>query len=189
MKYILQNAKIFAEIDSHGAELVDLQYNGEQILYKKHPDFWQRQSPVLFPIVGGLKNKKYFYKNQEFSLPQHGFARDQEFILVQNSENFLQFSLKSEKKFRDVYPFEFELLISYFLDENALKVEYEVKNLENSEMYFSIGGHPAFEIRTDINRYLLKFEKNMQNVMVDRISPTEFLLDEKFQEKFPKSEK
>lgn len=189
MKYILQNAKIFAEIDSHGAELTDLKYDGEQVLYKKHPDFWQRQSPVLFPIVGGLKDKKYFYNNEEFSLSQHGFARDEEFVLAQSAEDFLQFSLKSERKFRDVYPFEFEFLVNYFLSENALKVEYIVKNLENSEMYFSIGGHPAFEIRTDINKYLLKFEKNMENIIVDRISPTEFLLDEDFAEKFPKSEK
>lgn len=83
MKYSLSNAKIFAEIDSLGAELVALKREGEDILYTKHPDFWQRQSPVLFPIVGGLKDKKYFYNNEEFSLSQHGFARDEEFDLVE----------------------------------------------------------------------------------------------------------
>lgn len=111
MKYILKNAKIFAEIDSLGAELTDLQYNNLQILYKKHSDFWQRQSPVLFPIVGGLKNKEYFYNNQRYVLPQHGFARDMEFDCIFQNDSELHFCVKSNTETRENYPFDFELFI------------------------------------------------------------------------------
>lgn len=80
-------------------------------------------------------------------------------------------------------------MISYFLTENTLRVEYEVKNCGNNEMWYSIGGHPAFGIYANINEYSLVFEKNMSSQVVSRISPTEFLLDDNFSEKFPKSEK
>lgn len=189
MKYTLQNAKIFAEIDSHGAELVDLKYDWEQILYKKHPDFWQRQSPILFPIVGWLKEKKYQYNGQEFSLSQHGFARDMEFELIKKEENILEFLLHSNAETLVNYPFNWELKVAYILEEKSIRVEYQVKNTSNNVMYFSIGGHPAFQIRSNIEQYYLKFDQNMINNPIDRIHPTEFLLDENFQEVFPKSKR
>lgn len=114
-------------------------FKNEEIIYQKHENYWQRQSPVLFPIVGGLKNGEYEWQGKKYQLPQHGFARDREFECVFQNETELHFLLKSDEKTRENYPFEFELYIRYFLSENALKVEYEVKNTGKSEMYYSLG--------------------------------------------------
>ncbi len=189
MKYVLQNKNIFIEVNSLGAELTDLKYKNSQILYEKHPDFWQRQSPVLFPIVGGLKNKEYVYNNQKYELTQHGFARDEEFELQESSSDTLVFSLKSEQKFLEKFPFEFELIISYKLTETSLSVNYEVKNQDNKTMYYSLGGHPAFSLDTVVSEYSIDFKTDMSFVVVDRISPAEFLLDTDFAEEFPISPK
>lgn len=187
MRYELKNEKIFAEIDSHGAELVRLVFQNEEILYQKHPDFWQRQSPVLFPIVGGLKEKKYKYDHKEFSLNQHGFARDQEFELIEKTNSLLVFLLDSNGRFLENYPFEFSLIIRYILTESALEVQYEVVNKDDKTMYYSIGGHPAFAIKTPVKEYSIDFKNDMRDFPVSRIHPTEFLLDKNFSEKFPVS--
>ena len=52
------------------------------------------------------------------------------------------------------------MIITYTLEEHALHVEWEVRNTGDEDMYFTIGGHPAFrfagkdEVKTD---YLLRF--------------------------------
>ncbi len=146
MNYEIKNEHIKAKIKSFGAELNSLQKCAEELEYiwQGHKEFWNRHSPILFPIVGRLKEDSYFYKNKKYSLSQHGFARDKEFEIVQNEVDFIEFRLKSDEKSLEFYPFFFELNIGYKLDKNSLIVSYKVKNKSDEKMYFSIGAHPAF---------------------------------------------
>ncbi|MCT7580039.1 aldose 1-epimerase family protein [Aliarcobacter butzleri] len=146
MNYEIKNSFIKAQIKSFGAELNSLKKCDENFEYIWQADskYWARHSPVLFPIVGRLKEDSYFYKNKKYSLSQHGFARDKEFEVVQNEANFIEFRLKSDEKSLEFYPFFFELDIGYKLDKNSLIVSYKVKNKSDEKMYFSIGAHPAF---------------------------------------------
>lgn len=160
-------------------------FKNREILYTKHQDFWQRQSPVLFSIVGALKNGEYRYNGKKYHLSQHGFARDMQFECIFQNASEVHFSLKSDEKTLEKYQFDFELIIKYILEEKSIRVEYGVKNTGNNILYYSIGGHPAFQIRTDIDRYSLVFEKNMENQRVDRIHPVLHLLDDNYSEQFP----
>ncbi|MFW0696809.1 aldose 1-epimerase family protein [Aliarcobacter butzleri] len=146
MNYEIKNDFIKAKIKSFGAELNSLKKCDEnfEYIWQANSKYWARHSPVLFPIVGRLKEDSYFYKNKKYSLSQHGFARDKEFEVVQNEANFIEFRLKSDEKSLEVYPFFFELNIGYKLDKNSLIVSYKVKNKSDEKMYFSIGAHPAF---------------------------------------------
>ena len=146
MNFEIKNKFIKAKINSFGAELnslkrveTDLEY-----MWQGNPTYWNRHSPVLFPIVGRLKNDSYTYKNQKYNMTQHGFARDCEFELVKKEDDYLKFRLQSNEKSLEKYPFLFELDISYELVENKLVISYEVRNKTNGEMLFSIGAHPAF---------------------------------------------
>ncbi|MFY4810930.1 aldose 1-epimerase family protein [Aliarcobacter butzleri] len=146
MNYEIKNSFIKVQIKSFGAELNSLKKCDEnfEYIWQANSKYWARHSPVLFPIVGRLKEDSYFYKNKKYSLSQHGFARDKEFEIVQNEADFIEFRLKSDEKSLEFYPFFFELNIGYKLDKNSLIVSYKVKNKSDEKMYFSIGAHPAF---------------------------------------------
>ena len=154
MNYEIKNSFIKAQIKSFGAELNSLKKCDEnfEYIWQANSKYWARHSPVLFPIVGRLKEDSYFYKNKKYSLSQHGFARDKEFEIVQNEVDFIEFRLKSDEKSLEFYPFFFELDIGYKLDKNSLIVSYKVKNKSDEKMYFSIGAHPAFN--TQIGDFL-----------------------------------
>jgi galactose mutarotase-like enzyme len=145
---ILENEILRVALHPFGAEIHSI-YNKElalEYLWNGDERFWPRRSPVLFPIVGGLKDDSYFYNSTQYSLIKHGFARDMEFTPKFNSAERASFVLKSTAETEASYPFKFELTISYYLDNNKLSVEYEVLNTSTEVMFFSIGAHPAFNV-------------------------------------------
>ena len=133
-----------------------------EYMWQGNPNYWNRHSPVLFPIVGRLKNDSFTYKNQKYNMTQHGFARDCEFSLVSQSDNFLEFKLSNDEKSLEIYPFLFDLYISYKLEKSSLIVSYKVINKSDDKMLFSIGAHPAFNwsLEKDLKKedYFLEFE-------------------------------
>lgn len=140
------NDKITIQIDSMGAELKSLKKTdtGEEFMWNGNPDYWKRTSPVLFPIVGGLQNGEYLLDGQHYQMGQHGFARDMEFQLKSQTNREIWFSLKSNRETLQKYPYEFLLELGYELQESTVIVKWKVTNPADKEMYFSIGGHPAF---------------------------------------------
>lgn len=164
MNYEIKNEFIKVKIDSFGAQLNSLKKVDKNLEYIWQADakYWNRHSPILFPIVGRLKEDSYFYKNQKYNMTQHGFARDREFALVKNEVDFLEFKLCSDEKSLEIYPFSFELYLSYKLEKNCLIVAYKVVNKLNDKMLFSIGAHPAFNWPLEENEkkedYFLEFE-------------------------------
>ena len=164
--YSLKNAQITISVDSFGAELKSLKKTAAdtEYMWDARPEYWKRTSPVLFPIVGSLKNGRYQYDGKEYPMSQHGFARDMEFELRQQTQEELKFVLRATEETKEKYPFDFELEIGYRLDENNLIVSWKVTNRDSREMYFSIGGHPAFLCPIDDSGtqtdYKLSFDTN-----------------------------
>jgi galactose mutarotase-like enzyme len=165
VEYTIKNKHLEIKVDSFGAELKSLKklQNDIEYLWQGDAKFWNRTSPVLFPIVGKLLDDEYFYKNKSYKMSQHGFARDKEFVLVEQGENYLKFLLQSDLDSLKVYPFVYQLFISYEIKENEVKISYQVVNKSDEKMYFSIGAHPAFnwplEKETeDKNDYYFEFE-------------------------------
>ncbi|MET0946805.1 MAG: aldose 1-epimerase family protein, partial [Flavobacterium sp.] len=140
-------------------ELFSLKSQDKEFIWEGNPAFWGKHSPVLFPIVGTLKNNTYTVLGQEYQLPRHGFARDMEFLLINKTENSATFSLQSSAETLKKYPFEFELQLIYTLKESILEIEYKVINKNKTKMPFSIGAHPAIALPGDFENYSLKFEK------------------------------
>ncbi|KPM48004.1 aldose 1-epimerase family protein [Jiulongibacter sediminis] len=144
----LQNDFIKVWIKPKGAELKSLvnKKTGVEYLWDANPRYWGKSSPVLFPIVGALKDNMYTFDGQTYDLPRHGFARDMMFTVESKSETQAIFLLKSDVETKKVYPFEFEFRLIYAVEKNKLTTTYEVKNVGAGEMYFSVGGHPAFAV-------------------------------------------
>ena len=156
----ISNSQLTAQIKSYGAELCSLRnQNNKEYIWEGNPDYWGKHSPILFPIVGTLKNNCYQHNGLKYTLARHGFAREMDFELVDKKENSVTFSIQSSEETLKVYPFIFELQIRYTLNENSLNIEYKVINNGKSKMPFSIGAHPAFAFYGKFENYAIQFEK------------------------------
>lgn len=144
--YQLQNKHLTVKVNSFGAELCSAVSNetGIEYIWQANASVWARHAPNLFPIVGKLKGGQFTYKDQFYTLPQHGFARDNDFICVEQREDYLLFELTATEKLLENFPFHFSLQIGYRLSGNRIDVSYSVFNPDNHDLYFSIGAHPAF---------------------------------------------
>ena len=144
--YRLENEHLAATIAPHGGELQSLIHREREYLWQGDARYWVRRAPVLFPIVGKLKNGRYHYHGHEYTLPQHGFARDQDFHLVEHDEHHLTYRLEDSGESGEHYPFAFIFDLSYTLRGDTLRVGWHVHNPAEQELLFSIGGHPAFNL-------------------------------------------
>jgi galactose mutarotase-like enzyme len=143
---ILENDLLEVGFALKGAELQTLKSktSGMEYIWDGNPKDWAKHSPILFPIVGALKGNAYIFGGNEYKLSRHGFARDWIFELELQSKDELAFSLVSNEDTVKIYPFEFKLVLRYTLKSHGLSCNYEVTNTGNTDLLFSIGGHPAF---------------------------------------------
>lgn len=157
----LSNSILSIAINSKGAELISIQNNQtkREYIWEGNPEYWGKHAPILFPIVGTLKNNAYQLNGQNYTLPRHGFARDCEFKIISQEAHKIIFSLEENNASLAIYPFAFELQVSYTLIENELVIGYLIRNNSQTTMPFSIGGHPAFALKNAFTDYSLRFEK------------------------------
>jgi galactose mutarotase-like enzyme len=162
----IKNDVFSIKIKSQGAELTSINGYGHEYLWTSDSNFWNRHAPVLFPIVGSLKDKKYTFNNKVYELNQHGFARDNDFTVIEEGQDYIIYSFKYNDETLKNYPFKFELRIKYQLLFDELKIDYEVFNLDSKDMYFGIGGHPGFNIK-NINEYQLLINGSYDRYTLD----------------------
>ncbi len=167
----LENEKLRVEIRCKGAEIRSIYGKEEKTEYfwNADPKFWNRSSPILFPFIGNLKDKKYRHEGSEYPMGQHGFVRDMEFEVIRQTDTEVWFQVTDTEETMKVYPFRFVLKAGYQLEENELKVMWKVENPNAYAMHFAIGAHPAFacplregEKQSD---YFLRFWDKKGNVM------------------------
>lgn len=159
MSVTISNDDIKVTISETGAELKSVIKNGEERLWQGDPAVWAGQAPVLFPICGGLKDDKFVFEGKEYNLQKHGYARFCEFEVESREQERAVFLLRSDEESLKQYPFEYELRIIYTLNKSKLSVEYNIKNISDKDMYFSIGSHEGYACPEGIEEYSIIFEK------------------------------
>ena len=146
--YTIENEQIRIQVSTKGAELQSLWHKQHALEYLWQGDaaYWAKRSPVLFPIVGTLRNNTYIHQDVTYNLPRHGFARDKAFALHEQTASSITLVLHSDADTLKVYPFAFSFFITYSIEGNTLNTCYKVINTGTDEMYFSVGAHPAFNV-------------------------------------------
>ncbi|HDI4749981.1 TPA: aldose 1-epimerase family protein [Listeria monocytogenes] len=171
----LENEVLLVEMKTSGAELTRIFHKdtGLEYLWNADSKFWGRHSPVLFPTVGRLVEDTYLVDGKPYHLGQHGFARDRDFQVVEQTEKSVRFELDADEDSLAVYPYKFKLSIIYTIEKNTVAVSYEVENTDNKRIYFSIGAHPAFNLPltdgTTFEDYYLDFgtEENLETLCLE----------------------
>ena len=142
----LESSDLRIQISEWGAELQSIysKANHIEVLWQGHNRYWNRRAPVLFPIVGKLKNHTYIVNSKPYQLPQHGFARDVKFNVTAQDTNTLEYTLESNAYTQSVFPFAFQFKIKYSLNNYILTTCFTTVNTGNTQMMYSFGAHPAF---------------------------------------------
>ena len=160
----LKNEMLTIQVSEHGAELQSIRKDDYEYLWQGNPEYWGRRSPVLFPIVGSVWEKCFRVDGKVYEMGQHGFARDMDFELVSAADTEVWYRLKSSEKTLAAYPWPFVLEIGYRLEGNSVKVLWKVTNPGDTEMFFQIGAHPAFNYPGydpgAVDRGVVAFDRN-----------------------------
>lgn len=143
----ISNNILKVTIATEGAELQSVfnQTTGLEYLWDAKP-IWPKRSPILFPVVGGLKDGSYEYEGGTYYFNRHGFAREENFLVGAQSETSVTLYIETTPNTRKQYPFDFKFSITYTLKDAELEVSYLVENLGDGGLYFSVGAHPAFNV-------------------------------------------
>lgn len=164
MTYEIQKNGLRATVDSLGAQLVSLCGEDDfEYLWTGDPNYWAGHAPVLFPIVGALRQGKTKIGGEWFEMGQHGFARRREFTLKEHRADMISLCLSSDFETKKLYPFEFRLTVTYTLKDRAVETAFSVENIGEKTLPFAIGGHPGFNIPVNeaagFEDYSILFEK------------------------------
>ncbi len=155
----LKNESCSARIVSFGAELRSLTVNGKELMWNADPKFWPKVSPLLFPMIGTLREGRTVIDGKEYEISKHGFARDIEFTPESVNTTGALLTLKQSDYTKAMYPFDFTFSIRYTLKYDGITITQRVKNDGDKDMPFCLGGHPACMLYGDMTDYRLEFPK------------------------------
>ncbi len=167
MEYAIKNNEISMTVSTRGGEPTSIKSaDGADYLWVGSNDYWSGNAPHLFPLIGRLFEERYLYKGESYSISIHGFLKDSEMRLVESGSDFLTLQMDSSDETFKQYPFRFELRILYRLVKNAVKITFFVKNTDEKEMLFAIGGHPGFMVPLEkglsFEDYYLEFSEKAE---------------------------
>jgi len=167
-KHSIENEFLKITVKETGAELCSIlnKEKNKEHIWQANAEIWGSHAPNLFPVIGILKEGKYHFENKVYEMPKHGFIRNNENIrLKERSENQLVFELLYSEETLKMYPFKFDFRIAFTLRGKSVEVNHHIINLDAKPIYFSLGGHPAFNIQLfeneEIDDYSLEFDQKM----------------------------
>jgi galactose mutarotase-like enzyme len=134
-----------ATIKSTGAELISLKSaKGIEYIWQRDPRYWSRSAPILFPIVGNLRDKQTVIKGKTYHMNIHGFLRDMPFEVLCQKENEISLVNTYTNDTLSLYPYKYKVIVTYTLMQNTLRTKINVVNEYEELLPFNLGGHPAF---------------------------------------------
>ena len=157
---VLSNEIITLEVNEHGAEPVSLVKDGREYMWTAEAAFWNRHAPILFPAVGKPFDNTVHIGSKAYTIKQHGFARDCQF--VEAGPGLLKLAEPTDP---EVYPYRFGLEARYSLEGSGVKIEWAIENQGDEDMYAQIGAHPGFlmpgyDPADEVHGYVRYFDKN-----------------------------
>jgi len=171
MRYTIKNESLFFESDSFNVEPRMLRFVDDDSNYFWYPsDQKKLGTAVCFPLLGSLPDNKYRYDGKEYTMGQHGFAQDRDFIVFEKSDSSITYELVDDERTYQQYPWHFSFRLTYALEGDSLKTSYLVENRDKKTLFFSVGGHPRYACpisrEDNFEDYYIEFEKPESTVNI-----------------------
>lgn len=175
----IKNSQLQVDVDENGAQLTHIIDQNGKFDYLWNGTEWKRHAPILFPAIGRSNEDHYVLDGHKFEMPQHGFARDYPWTVVDKGDDRVTLTLMENEETIQKFPFKFELSVSYILQESNLLVKFTVKNNSLTEMPFALGFHPGFNVPIDgdelsFSDYQLVFDPKQSELTQFEINPVPF---------------
>ena len=143
----LENDALSVRVSSKGVELQSVVRDRVERMWCADPAVWGRHAPLLFPLIGRLRDGWYAHEGERVEAPMHGFCRDREFAAERVSGTHARFETASDAGTRAVYPFDFRLRVDFSLEGATIVKTHTVENTGEAPMPFELGGHEAYATR------------------------------------------
>ena len=157
MIYTIKNDKTEVKINSLGAEVRSVVYNGKERAWQNETGEWAGCAILLFPFAGF---NRMIYDGVDFGVQKHGFCRNEEFELVEQGEGYIEFALRANERTKKVHPYDTEFFVRYTLINSGYEITYKIKNRDKIDVPFACGGHESFALDSDVSEYYVEFEKD-----------------------------
>lgn len=164
----MHNENITATVSDMGAELISMKKGGQEYIWTGDPAYWNGHNPILFPVIGFLKDGKTCFDGEEYPLPKHGYARKSLFSLVRQSEDSITLAMTDTPNTREGFPFAFRFEVTHTLTDDGFTTAFRVENRSYKMMPFMLGGHTGFCLPftegSAFSDHTLVFEKSEHDV-------------------------
>jgi galactose mutarotase-like enzyme len=163
MNYVIKNEYYTATVNGVGAELISVvTADGREVMWQSpSEDFWSKHAPLLFPICGQLKDKKYTYRGKSYDMKGHGFIGGENFELVESGEDYVVLRSVASEDTLKKYPFDYSFVARYALEGKRVVCTVTIENNGEDTMPYMFGWHPGFALPEDggaqIEDYVLDF--------------------------------
>lgn len=161
----LKNKFLTVTVALKGAEIKEIKYGNIELLHNSNPEYWNRSAPYLFPNIGVIKDNYTIFDGVKFPLTKHGFLRDFDFNVINQTDDKMVLELKENEKTLSLYPFKFKVEITYQLKEKSLLTSVKITNCDKKSMPFHFGLHPAFKVpfveNTNFEDYNIVFDSEI----------------------------
>lgn len=145
MLFTLSHGSLTASVQTRGGELVSLRDGrGTEYIWDGDPAFWTGRNPILFPIVGALKDGRVTLCGQTYEMSRHGFARNLDFTPLEQGDGFIVLELRESEETLARYPYSFSLRVRHQLSDAGFSTTFTVENPGGTPLPFCIGAHTAF---------------------------------------------
>jgi galactose mutarotase-like enzyme len=114
-----------------------------ELIWPGDGQYWADSAPILFPVVGWTRDG-IVVDGQRYPLGLHGFARSEDFTLVEHGGNRARLRLRANESTRALYPFDFVIDVEYIIENNKIQIILEVRNEDIATLAFACGLHPGF---------------------------------------------
>lgn len=161
----IENNFLSVSISTKGAEIISIKNKKDnaEVIWQGDKKSWNQHAPILFPIVGKLKDKSYNLEGETYKMNNHGFAYKSTFTIISKTNTEVVLGITSNAETLKIYPYNFELQVKYELVSSKLNITNTVTNTNNKDMYFSIGAHPGFNLpinnKGEYDDYFIEFNK------------------------------
>ncbi|MFV0255293.1 MAG: aldose 1-epimerase family protein [Erysipelotrichaceae bacterium] len=162
----ISNNKVKVEFIKRCAQISSFkkQNSEKEFMWQGDPKYWGDRNPVLFPMVGNTYSQEYQIDGKVYKMKNHGLVRYMDFELVAQENDFIEFKTQANQETLKRYPFNFEFIVRYSLENSRLVIKYTILNKDNKVMPFTFGLHPAFNTFENFEDYKVALAENEDNL-------------------------